>query len=132
MQGGVRRQRALAIRKGFLEERKEFCSQVLALGGSQSQKQFLGRKPHVQRGSCRGRSGESGACWMYQTCSLYSRKHRVQKAGRWQGNLRPGSGISSLDLGKGDREKIVLASCDKTDMGVTMSSRWTRRTKDSV
>lgn len=43
-----------------------------------------------------------------------------------------GSSISSLELGRGDREKIILASCDKTDMGVTMSSHWTRRTKDSV
>lgn len=31
MQGGVRRQRTLAIRKGFPEERKEFCIQVLTL-----------------------------------------------------------------------------------------------------
>lgn len=69
-------------------------------------------------------------CTRHVRCIPGSIEFRRLDGGRE--NLGPGSSLSSLDLGKGDREKIVLASCDKTDMGVTMSSRWTRRTKDSV
>lgn len=74
------------------------------------------------------RVGLAGYTWHVRCIPGSIKFKRLDNGGE---NMRD-SCISSLELGKGDREKITLALCDKTAMGVTMSRHWTRRTKDSV